>query len=113
MVPVLELAFLNKSLRDICESQLRAERRLGIGIAAALRARLADLWDADMISEVEAGPPRILDETPPGRVAIPLGDDASLVFTANHVAIPRTESGGVDWAAVTRIKIIHIGKLYG
>jgi hypothetical protein len=113
MVPVLELAFLNKSLRDICESQLKAERRLGIGVAAALRARLADLWDADSVSEVEAGPPRILDDTPPGRVAIPLGDNASLVFAANHIAIPRAESGGVDWAAVTRIKIIHVGELDG
>ena len=110
MVPVLELAFLNKSLRDLCESQLKAERRLGIGIAASLRARLADLWDADTLSDIEAGPPRILDDTPPGRVAIPLGEQTSLVFTANHVAVPRTESGGVDWTGVTRIKIIHIGE---
>jgi hypothetical protein len=109
MVHLLELAFSEKSLRDVCESQLKAERTWGIAVAATLRSRLADLRDAECVNDLVAGPPKMLDDNPPGRVALPLGDSVFLVFCANHSSLPKKESGEVNWSGVTRIKIVEIG----
>jgi hypothetical protein len=105
----LELAFAQKSLRDLCESQLKAERRLGIAVAAALRARLADLRDAESVDDVIAGPPLVLNDEPPGRIAVPLSATVSIVFSANHASVPFKDPKHVNWSRVTRIKIIEVG----
>jgi proteic killer suppression protein len=105
----LELAFSKKSLREICESQLRAEQTLGIAVARLLRARLADLREADTVDDLVAGPPKKLDSTPPGRIAIPLGDGMFICFCSNHAATPLKKSGEVNWVRVNRIKIVEIG----
>jgi hypothetical protein len=105
----LELAFSQESLRDICESQLKAERALGLPMARALRARLADLRDAESVKDLVAGPPEVLESTPPGRIAIPLGSGACIFFSANHASTPVKRSGEVNWASVGRVKILEIG----
>lgn len=109
MVGALELAFSQKSLRNLCESQLKAERVLGISVAATLRARLADLRAAERVTDLVAGPPAILDDKPPGRVAIPLGGDTFIFFSANHVSVDLNPSKKVNWSRVSRIKILELG----
>ena len=109
---LLELAFAHKSLRELCESQLRAERKFGIAIARKLRARLADLRDAETINDVIAGRPELLASAPE-KMAVNLGEKVCIVFCANHVSNPRTEAGGVNWSRVNRIKILDIGVLNG
>lgn len=111
MVRYLEFAFSEKRLRDLCESQLTAERSLGIHGATSLRARLADFSEVDNVRELVAGPPQFLDDAPPGRVAVPLVDSFTLVFSANHPTIPLDDHGKVNWARVSRIKILEIGGL--
>jgi hypothetical protein len=108
MFEVLELAFSQKSLRDLCESQLKAERRLGIAVADTLRARLADLRDAESVDDLLAGPPQVVDHEPPGRVAIPLSPTVIIVFCANHASVPLNDLGRVSWSRVSRIKILEV-----
>lgn len=109
----LELAFSTLALRQLCESQLKAERQLGVGVAAALRNRIADFWDAESVSDLVAGPPQVVDESPPGLVEVPLGDGYFVRFRANHASIPKLASGGVDWVNVSRIRILEIGVQHG
>ena len=112
IVDLLELAFTQKALRDLCESQLKAERRFGINVAKRLRARLADLREAETAGDLVAGQPRKsadADEC----MDLDLGEGVRLIFKANHVANPRTRSGQVDWAKVSRIKILEIGASNG
>ena len=103
----MELAFADKSLRDLCESQLKAERKFGIGIARILRTRLADLQDAESIKDLIALGPQIVDSRR-GVIELPLGEDGRMIFCANHVSIPLEETGDVNWSRVSRIKILEI-----
>lgn len=105
---LLELAFAQKSLRDLCESQLKAERKFGIKVARNLRARLADLWNAESVGDLIAGRPQILDSRR-GLMAVALGEGMRIIFCANHVSNPRKDNGKVNWSRVNRIKILEIG----
>ena len=105
---LLELAFATKSLRELCESQLRAERKFGIAIARKLRARLADLRDAESINDVIAGRPELLTDAPE-KMAMNIGEKVCIVFCANHVSNPLADAGRVKWSRVNRIKILDIG----
>ena len=71
-----------------------------------LKARLADLRAANSVGDLIAGEPQQVGE----QIVLDLGDDNRMVFRANHTANPTTESGEVDWASVTRIKIVEIGR---
>jgi hypothetical protein len=41
-------------------------------------------------------------------MAVDLCDGYRIVFDANHPNIPLTETGSIDWAKVSRIKILRI-----
>lgn len=109
----MELAFATKSLRQVCESEIKAKRALGPKIAEKLKRRLADLRAAVSTSDVIAGQPRELDGTGQGRMAINLSDGYSVVFCSNHAEVPILKTGRVDWSKVGRIKITSIGKIDG
>src|SRR5262245_53225573 len=53
----VNLAFSTLELRTVCENQVAAERAYGIEVARDLRARLADLQDAENVRELLAGEP--------------------------------------------------------
>ena len=48
-----------------------------------------------------------------GELRIDLRDHVVMVLVANHAKTPRTKSGEVDWARVSRVKILKIGKQDG
>lgn len=108
----LEIAFANKSLREICERQLIAERTIGVDSARKLRTRLAEMLEVEYVSELLNGPLVYLDHDPPGRLAIPIGHRLALFISANHVSNPVDRNGMMKWSSVTRIKIVHIGNPY-
>ena len=110
---MLELAFANKSIRQLCESEANAERDLGVGMAEKLRGRLADLRAAPCVSDLVVGRPREVEAVPYRHFAVDLGEGFQIVFCANHNTIPKLESGAVDWSTVTRIKIIGIESDHG
>ena len=107
----MDLAFSDKSLRELCESQLKAEREFGVRIANKLRARLADLHDAKSINDVVAASTKKLNSGQ-GQMAIELCDGAHLIFCANHVKNPQTKNGEIDWPKVSRIKLLRIEDVY-
>ncbi len=108
IVATLELAFANKSLRQLCESEAKATREFGGRVAQRLRRRLADLRAATSVKDLVAGRPRELESVRRRNVSVELAEGSRIVFCANHNSIPTLSSGGVDWSSVSRIKILRI-----
>ena len=113
IVTALELAFAKKSLRQLCESETKAKRDLGVRMAEKLRRRLADLRAATCVKDLVAGRPRELDGADHRHIAIDLCEDYRIIFCANHTANPVVKSGDVDWSRVSRVKILRIERDYG
>ncbi len=105
----MEINFKDKKLKDLCEQQNLAQRKLGDQMAKKLKARLADLIAASSVTELVAGHPHPLTGDLAGKFALDLVHPKRLVFEPEHDPIPRTEDGGIDWSQVTRINIIWIG----
>jgi len=105
---VLEFAFSTQGLRTLCETEAAADRQLGAECAAALRRRLADLRAASNVAELVAG--HVRPGTAKDQLVIDLVDGAVIVLCANHVKTPRVASHEVDWAKVSRIKFLRIGR---
>ena len=83
IIMVLQLAFAKKSLRDLCESEAKAQRDLGVRMAEKLKRRLADLRAATCVKDLVAGRPRELDARH-RRIAVDLSEGSRIVFCANH-----------------------------
>ncbi len=107
LVEVLEIAFETKSLRQLCETNQVARRKLGDSVAVKLQSRLADLASANSIDDVIAGYPRLIDEE---IYVLSLSDEYRVAFIQNHPSAPRNGQGALDWKQVRRIKIIEIKK---
>jgi toxin HigB-1 len=102
----VELAFAKKSLRQLCESETKAIRDLGVKVAGLLKRRLADLRAATSVKDLVAGRPRGRES---GReISIDLCQGVCIVLCANHNNIPKLETGDTDWSRVTRVKILRI-----
>ncbi len=104
----MELAFDTKSLRTTCESEAHARRELGAKVAEILKHRLADLRAATSAKDLVAGRPRELAGADHQHMAVDLCDSHRIVFSANHPNNPTTETGDLDWARVSRIKLLRI-----
>jgi len=109
----LELAFADKTLRGICESESVAMQSLGANVASKLKHRLADLSAATSTDDLVAGNPHEVDGNGHGLFAIELEEGIQLLLSANHQSIPRVQTGKVDWSNVRRVKIIAIGRQDG
>lgn len=106
----LEFAFETKSLRQICEDEKSAIRKLGEGSAKKLFARLSDLRAAWTIDEIPANKPFPVELDDESAMAINIGATHILYFVPNHISTPNLDSGGVDWMRVNRIKLVKIKK---
>lgn len=87
---------------------MHAKRQLGAKVAEILKHRLADLRAATSPKDLVASLPRELDSGDSQHMAVDLCDGYRIVFSANHSNNPRTETGDLDWARVSRIKILRI-----
>lgn len=101
----LEIAFAEKSDRQLCENEAIAVRKLGAKLADKLKRRLADLRAATSVKDIVAGKPQVLHKH---QIAVELCDGYCLFFCANHNTNPLLESDEIDWSRVSRIKILRI-----
>jgi hypothetical protein len=104
----VQLAFKNKRIRQVCESEESALRAYTADTAAHLRARLADLHAADTPEDLFVGSPVFIDG-PPALIKISLGSEATMTLTPNHHPdAPRLDDGRVHWGRVRRIQVLTI-----
>ena len=102
------IAFDSLSLRAVCENAEEADLELGLAVAQTLRKRLADLRAATSPTDLVAGGPRVLNDGDLEYMAINLRDGFRIKFVPNHVKNPLDNANRIDWAKISRIKIIGI-----
>ena len=104
----MDVRFRNRKLRDLCETRIRAERRLGPDSARKLRSRLSDLEAATCVAELHAGRPHTLTGARKEQIALDLAGGMRMVLSPDQEPYPRHADGGVDWTRVTAIRIESI-----
>jgi toxin HigB-1 len=109
----LEIGFKDKKLRELCEKSSVARRKLGDACARKLRARLADLEAADVVTDLVAGHPHPLKHERVGQFAVDLSGGYRLVFASASNPTPRKPDLSIDWSCVTIICIEYIGDYHG
>jgi len=105
----VKIAFQTRELRTLCESQVKAERALGIEVARRLRGLLADLDIAETLQEIPVEELRELEGSGPDDYEAPLVDGYVLRMRAKRPA--RSSSGRVEQSLVRRLKVLDIEKL--
>lgn len=101
------IAFKTLTLRRLCEDDAVAVAKYGVGPAAGLRGRIADLRAAGTIADLLVGNPRVGGASG-GFLTLNLFTGTLSTWAANH-PIPRTNASGmVDWTRTTRIQLIKI-----
>jgi toxin HigB-1 len=96
-------------VRDLCEKQAIAVKKLGDVCAKKLRSRLSDLEAADCATDIVAGRPHALQGNRAGQIALDLAGGFRLIFAPANEPIPRREDQSVEWSHVTIISIEYIG----
>ena len=105
----LEIAFDSRELRTTCESPVRAKRNLGERASLALQRHLADMEAVESVSELlEMGLGIENCEQEQGMLRFYLSEGLYLYCEVNHHRVPMSGIT-VDWAQVTRLKVIRIG----
>lgn len=105
----MEIQFKDKKLRELCEKQAVAVKKLGDACARKLRTRLADLAAASRVTELVAGNPHPLTGDRLGQFAVDLAGGWRLVFAPANDPVPRKDDTSIDWSAVTIVCIEFIG----
>lgn len=105
----MEIKFSDKKLRELCEKQAAAVKKLGDAGARKLRARLADLAAASRVTDLVAGHPHPLKGERLGQFAVDLAGGWRLVFAPANDPVPRRGDASIDWSAVTIVCIEYIG----
>lgn len=105
----MEICYKDKKIRELCERQAVAEKKLGMTCARKLRTRLSDLESASRVTELIAGHPHPLESDRAGQFALDLAGGWRLVFAPAHDPCPIRPDGGIDWSQVTIVCIEYIG----
>lgn len=106
----MELSFANSKLQKQCESDRALTRVHGKPGARRIKARLADLFAAASLEEMRSLPGRCheLSGDRQGQLAIELPDGKRLIFEPAADPAPPKQDAGLDWPAVTAIRVIEI-----
>jgi proteic killer suppression protein len=105
----LDIRFKDKKIRELCETQRVAQKKLGADCARKLRARLDDLDAAANVSELVVGNPHPLRGDRDGQFALNLAGGYRLVFAPANEPCPKNDDQSINWSAVTIVSIEYIG----
>lgn len=105
----MDIEFNHEHLRRLCESYAVAKKKLGTNCAKKLRTRLSDLQASQCVTELVAGDPHPLKGDRDGEFAVSLADGWRLTFVPDHVPVPTSPNGKIDWSKVNKIRIVFIG----
>lgn len=106
----MELSCDDRDLTKLLADPSRAARKLGTVGARRLAARVADLRAVGCMADVQKLPGRLhsLVADRAGEYSLDLHHPYRLLFVPDHDPLPELPGGGLDWAAVTRVRLIGI-----
>jgi proteic killer suppression protein len=105
----LEVRYKDRKIRELCEKQAVAEKKLGAASARKLKVRLMALEAAARVTDLVAGNPHPLKGDRLGQFALDLAGGWRLVFAPDHDPCPTRHDGSIEWSNVTIISIEYIG----
>jgi len=106
----LEVVFATRELEKRLGSDKARRKHLGDEIGRRVARRLANLSDAASLEALRnsAGRCHELSEDRKGQLAMTLTRNYRLVFEPANEPVPQCEHGGLDWAAVTKVRILEV-----
>jgi toxin HigB-1 len=105
----MNIVFLTKELEKLCTEKRIAKKKLGGDGFKKLKARLADIRAARMVSELVAGRPHPLKGDREGQFSLSFNGGVRLVFKPADEPAPQKEDGATNWNRVSTIRIIYLG----
>ena len=105
----MEISFADKSVEALCAQTGLASKTLGAESAKKLQRRIAELFNAENVSELVAGRPHPLQGARAGTFALDLHGGQRLVFKPTLQPPLTKKDGGIDWASVTKVTITELG----
>lgn len=111
----MEVYFATKTLARVCASDKRRVRAFGPDGARALVLRLQQLSAAAELETLRTLPGRCheLKGERAGQLALDVTKGLRLVFEPAHDPPPAKPDGGLDWAAVTAVRILEVTDYHG
>lgn len=107
----MEIVFRTVKLQKIFNSEKELRKTYGDENARAIMRRMAVLASATNLSQVSRLPPERCHEltgSRSGEFAVDVKQPYRLIFVPDYDSIPRKSDGGIDLAAVTRIKVLTV-----
>lgn len=105
----MEVRYKDQKIRDLCEKQAVAVKKLGTDSARKLKLRLLALEAAARVTDLVAGNPHPLKRDRLGQFALDLAGGCRLVFAPAHDPCPTRPDGSIEWSHVTIVSIEFIG----
>jgi proteic killer suppression protein len=106
----VDILFANDRLRRRLNAERELKREYGIAQAKVVGRRMSDLRAAPTLADMRWLPGRCeeLEADRKGQLSVHLHAGLRLVFEPAHDPVPRKPDGGLDWAAVTAIRLLEI-----
>lgn len=106
----MDILFADEKLKRLLITERVLKREYGIGNAKVFARRMSDLRAATCLRDMALLPGRCkeLDVDRKGQLSLDLHGGYRLVFEPAHDPVPRKPDGGLDWSAVTGIRILDI-----
>jgi hypothetical protein len=104
----MEIAFETKHLRDMCESDRLLKQRFGESMGSTVKARLADFRAAKSLSDIISLWECDIIDTPAVGTLELRETELRMVLVPNQKIVPRSDTGGILWENLMRIKFLSI-----
>jgi len=103
--------FNTKKLQKWCSKSAEAIKELGSKGGLKLQQRMMELQAAETLKDISRLPPARCHELTgnrKGQISVDLEHPYRLLFIPAHNPVPERLEGGLNWTAVTEVKIIEI-----
>ena len=107
----MNIAFRNKTLKKVFNSEKELKKEFGSEKARLIMRRMAVLRASPVLAEVPYTKPERRHELSgkrSGQFAVDLKHPYRLIFKPDHKPLPRKDDGGLDLAQITAIKILGV-----
>lgn len=112
----MDIIFRDRKMERICTNYSLSIRKYGPIRAGLLRRRIDDLEAAKNLEVLRSFPQTRCHELVgdrAGTLAVDLGHPYRLIFEPANDPIPRKPDGGLDWMAVTVVRILAVEDYHG
>lgn len=112
----MDILFRTAKFEKECNNDNLLQRRYGQNKATRLRRRLDELRAAEKLADLRTLPQaraHELKEDRSGQLAVDLDHPYRLIFEPAHEPVPQKPDGGLDWDAVTAVRIIEVVDYHG